>query len=70
MQAGAGSHFDWALTSLLGYQFQPQLPTGTTHHYSFYLKEHGREETAASDLISCPRKVLANSIDIVMLALS
>lgn len=53
-----------------GYQFQPQLPTGTTHHYSFYLKEHGREETAASDLISCPRKVLANSIDTVMLALS
>lgn len=42
MQAGACHYFEWALTVLVRYQFQPKLPTGTTHHCSFCLKEHRR----------------------------
>lgn len=69
MQAGACCCFEWALTALVGHQFQPKLPTGTTHHCAFCLKKHRRGETAASDLIPCPRKVPSNSSYTVMLAL-
>ncbi|XP_049565287.1 uncharacterized protein LOC117200819 isoform X4 [Orcinus orca] len=69
MQAGACCSFEWALTALVGHQFQPKLPTGTTHHCAFCLKKHRRGETAASDLIPCPRKVPSNSSYTVMLAL-
>ena len=57
-QKGACCYFEWALTDLIGYQ--PAKPAHWNHPPLLILpgkkRKHRREETPASDFVSCPKK--------------